>query len=262
MAINPYAPPTAEVAPPAPPVPVFVPGPDGWTVRDVLRESWRAYRRNWLVLTFAPLIYFGTSGVQEFVLLGVRNPVARGVILAVVISFKSTIEAGWTLQWLSAARGEVATLGQIGRGFSRAVPLVGMTLLEHLTSGFPNLYVQITSTNVSRFALLLLSIPYCVSESWVGIARCVAVAEDASALGSLREAWRRSAGVRGRLLLLGLAGYVIATASILLCVVGLLLGDALAEGLPVVVYLWIGNAATRAAVQTGDAAPPESASVA
>ena len=142
---NPYAPPTAPMAPP----PGFHPGgPGPWTVGDTLNSSWRAFATAWAPLVFAPLLVGLVLAMPIFVIMGVfigpaiGNP--RGLVVVLQDPTLNAAMVGWNVisipayaflqpgivkMRLCAVRNEAVQFGDLFSGGSSFAAMLGVQII-------------------------------------------------------------------------------------------------------------------------------------
>ena len=213
---NPYAAPQASAPPPPPPGGFGAPQP--WTAGDVLNVAWARFKVHGgililgyfafalLAVTFAqvPNVFVWTHVVT------VNTPpylivVGGGFLMSQ--AFSAFLNAGLTRMWLDAARGVPPRFETLFSGADRMLPMLGLNLL----------FVLGTIVGCALFIVpgVLLMLIYPLAPYYV-------VEGERGPVDALVASWEASAGQRGELFVLALAGMGLGLLGLVTCCVGLM----------------------------------------
>lgn len=163
MTPNPYAPPTAPIAPP----PTFqTGGPGPWQIGETLNASWKAFTNAWAPLVFAPFLVGLVLSVPVFVIMGVWIGPALGDLRTLAFALQdpvlNAILVGWSLvsipayaflqpgivkMRLCAVRNEAVQFGDLFSGGPHFLSMLGV----HLIISGPGIFMNALAA-VGRFA--------------------------------------------------------------------------------------------------------------
>jgi uncharacterized membrane protein len=213
---NPYAPPQASppVAPSATP---FGAG-QSWAVGEVLSIAWGRFKEHWVVLVFSYLL---TTIVTQALSAAPRVLTASGALkqgstvftLASLVCATLTfgisvfLQAGLTRIWVDAALGQSPTFDSLFSQGTRALPLMGASLLSALAI-FGGLLLLIVPGVI--FAIGFCLAPYYVVDANMGPVR------------AMQASWAATRGQKGQIFVLGLACTGLTLLGLMACCVGLL----------------------------------------
>lgn len=213
MHVNPYAPPSDELA--RAPVPRGG-EPQPWDVGEVLREAWELYKPSWAPLTLA--LFLATmigmlpgQAAPALVQAGILDEGSGGCWGVVgALSFVGWVvqvffELGLTRQALGAVQTGTARFGDVFSGGARVLPYFALAFVKA---------VGVT------LGLVVLVVPGVILGLGLWMSRFYFVDQGLGPIAALRASWDASEGQKGNLLLLWLAGVALTFAGIATCCVG------------------------------------------
>ncbi len=214
MNYNPYAAP--QVPPPSPPS-GGAGQPQPWTASDALSLAWARFKVHGgvLVLSYMAFTFLGAvlgqlpntltwTNVVEPGTAAYYGVLGGGQLVTQIVS--AFFYVGLTRIWLDAARGNPPRFETLFSGADRFLPMLGLNLLFML--GF---VVGCAFFIVPGVLLMLIYqlAPYYVVDARLG------------PIDALRQSWAASAGQRGELFVLALAGMGLGMLGLLMCCFGL-----------------------------------------
>jgi hypothetical protein len=221
-----------------------------WTVRNLYARAWLIFRRYWPALLAPALLDVGPSIILEPALERVPGGGPTAILTRAFLSFGTvvlvaTMDAGWTAQWLAAARGLRPTFNQFAAGLSRALPVVAVELLVKVTADGIGTYMAIFGIHMSTWFSFFDTGVGAVVGVWETVAICAILDEGATPVQSIVRAWKLSVGCRGRMVVTGLVATALVFLGLVLWLVGVFPAATLIQGVPVVLYLRLRAAEAR-----------------
>jgi hypothetical protein len=197
---NPYAPPSSSLELPL--------APDDlareWTVRSMFLRTWEVFIRHWPVLLLPAMVeipaQFLTEPLADLVHAGPGTTLfLRADVVLAATALVATIDAGWTAQWLAAARGQTPTYAHFMNGLQRAWPFIVIEVGQTCTVGAVGAvgtWGTITGTHLPEWVSPLEIWAQTIVGVWTSVAMVSVIDERTHVLAALRRAWRLSAGNR------------------------------------------------------------------
>ncbi len=223
MQYNPYAPPQAPMPPMMPqggPGPNV--GPSGWTVGEAISAGWEAVKSQFVTLVFTFLV----SGIPNVVISQISGAITKQYadpgnplqmfsepgywIVTAGFTIPTSIVAaffqgGLIKIWLSAARGQTASFGDLFGGGRSFLSILAITLLQQL---------------VFVFSLPFLLVPALVFSTGMALAPFYVVDEGIGAIDALKKSWGATTGQKGSIFLFQLASAGVLILGFVACCIG------------------------------------------
>jgi hypothetical protein len=222
---------------------VYAGGSQPWDIGEVLSSAFAAFKPNWVVLVFAPLV----MGILAYVpMIACVLPGAIGVfrrnsapdlalkgvgyiLLLIVISF---IMPGIMRIMLGVARGRQPAFGEMFGGGDRFIPMLGASVLV----GFATLV-----------GLGLFIVPGVIISIGLSLTSYFVVDQGLGPVAAIQASWAATSGHKMKLFLFGLVCSLIAVGAEILCCLPLL------AAIPVI---WLAHAIVFLRITGRGAAPP------
>ena len=234
MNYNPYAPPQAAPPNVSPPQPGQGP-PQPWEIGEVVNSAFEAFKANWVVLVFGPLVVGFIVMVPAMVpgLLLIAGALEMGsapywavysVSMLVTYLLEAFFYVGLYRLSLAAARGERPDFGMIFTGADRFLPMFGTAVLFFLITGFGS---------------VLLIVPGVIL--WLGLFPSLffVVDQNMGPIDALKASWSATEGHKAHIFLFGLLSVAMMFGGLMACGVGMLAVVAILSVAMAIIYLRI-----------------------
>jgi uncharacterized membrane protein len=209
---NPYAPPQAAVQMPLA-AQAGTGQPQPWEIGEVLSAAFEAFKNNWVVLVFAPIIT-GVLIMPAFIpmivliatgAIDVNSPEYYGVYsltMLITVVLEAFFYVGLFRLALGAARGERVEFGGLFSGASRFLPMLGAIFLVLIPV---------------YFGFLLLIVPGVILALGLYMTTMFVVDQNMGPIDAMKASWAATDGHKMHLFLFGLVAMGIAIASEIAC---------------------------------------------
>ena len=214
--------------------------PGTWDIGGVLGAGWDAFKKNWVVLVFAPFVGMVAAYLPMFLMLVIGNAIG-GIVaslfsligfVAFMVLF-SFVLVGMVKIFLKGARGETPSFGDVFSGASRFVPMLGaMVIVGCLVS----------------IGYVFLVVPGVILALGLSLTTFYVVDQNMGPIEAAKASWAATSGQKLQLFLFGLVAFLCILAGELACGVGVLVA------MPVV-YLAHATIYLRLSGRTAAAAP-------
>jgi uncharacterized membrane protein len=208
---NPYAPPQAAAQMPMAQVGVGQPQP--WEIGEVLSAAFEAFKANWVVLVFAPLLVglLVTPALLPMIILVATGAIeinsgeyygVYSLTMLVIMVLASFFYVGLFRMSLAAARGEKVEFGALFGGANRFLPMLGAYFLVMIAT---------------YFGMLLLIVPGVILGLGLYMSTMFVVDQNMGPIEAMKASWSASMGHKMHLFLFGLVAFGIAAVAEIAC---------------------------------------------
>jgi uncharacterized membrane protein len=226
MNYNPYAPPQA--GPPQGGQMIQAGGPQGWDIGEVLTAAFEAFKPNWVVLVFVPIVAgllfyipllvgmlptllnvmrLGTA--PSYALIGVGY-----LVSIVVVSF---LMPGIVRIFLGVAQGRQPAFGELFGGADRFLPVLGFLLLALVVASISTVRFLLPGLVLQALATIVFLVPTIYIECGLLLTVFLIVDQGLGPIDAIQASWRATNGQKLKIFLFGIVANVIALGSLIAC---------------------------------------------
>jgi hypothetical protein len=223
--------------------------PGTWDIGGVLGAGWEAFKKNWVVLVFAPFVGMVVAYLPMFLMVliggaigGVVSSILSLIGMVAFMVLFSFVLVGMIKIFLKGARGETPSFGDVFSGGSRFVAMLGAMAIVGCLVGL---------------GYVLLVVPGVILALGLSLTTFYVVDQNMGPIEAAKASWAATSGQKLQLFLFGLAAFLVILVGELACGVGVLVAMPVVYLAHATIYLRLSGRAAPAAAAAPLAMPPQ-----